>query len=213
MPTTGIEEFFSTHKSVYDFLLAKGEPTFATETNDNFRRSLVLAIASSFEHEITGIMREIPRVHAGKSTLVAGILEQRVISRQYHTYFDWERRNANKFFGMFGSEFSERAKAHVRDSPSLNQSIVDFLELGETRNKLVHLDYVTFDINKTPDDIIALYRSARLFISFLREWLLDEKPEPEQASDRPRDSLMATQQSESALHQSTPALSEASNPQ
>jgi RiboL-PSP-HEPN len=105
------------------------------------------------------------------------MVEQKVIRHQYHTYFNWEGKNANKFFSLFGPEFSEKAQNHVRDNAALEQSIHDFLELGDTRNRLVHLDYVSFDVDKSPEDIIALYRSALAFISFLREWLLNESPE------------------------------------
>lgn len=174
MPAAEIEEFFAKHKALYEFLLTNGQPTFANDANDNFRRSLVLAIASSFEHDISGIVRDIPRVHAASNGIICGMVEQKVVSRQYHTYFDWEKKNANKFFSLFGSEFLENAKALVNAEAALEQSIKDFLELGETRNRLVHLDYVTFDIDKSPDDIIALFRSALLFIRFLRQQLLKE---------------------------------------
>src|SRR5689334_8077928 len=125
MPATEIENFFSTHKGLYEFLLTNQQPTFASEANNNFRRSLILAIASSFEHEITGIIREIPRVHAGSNPIVSGMVEHKVISRQYHTYFDWEGKNANKLFAMFGPEFSERAKAQVKTNLTLEQSVRD----------------------------------------------------------------------------------------
>jgi hypothetical protein len=44
--------------------------------------------------------------------------------------------------------------------------------LGTTRNRLVHLNYVLFDIDKTPEDIMGLYRAALIFIPFLRSLLL-----------------------------------------
>ncbi|KRQ09129.1 HEPN domain-containing protein [Bradyrhizobium manausense] len=167
-----IETFYASHKAVVDFLIANEQPSFASDTNNNFRRSLVLAIASSFEHEISGIIAEIPRVHANANPIVVGLVEQKVIPRQYHTYFDWEKKNANKFFAMFGSEYAELAKSRVAADGDLDQAVKDFLALGDTRNRLVHLDYVNFDIEKTPDDIIAMYRSARKFVGFLRETLL-----------------------------------------
>jgi hypothetical protein len=43
---------------------------------------------------------------------------------------------------------------------ALEDSIWAFLELGNTRNRLVHLNYVNFDIDKSPQDIMALFRSA-----------------------------------------------------
>jgi len=35
-------------------------------------------------------------------------------------------------------------------------------------------DYVNFDIEKSPDDIIAMYRSAQKFVAFLRNTLLEK---------------------------------------
>ncbi|MET3973006.1 HEPN domain-containing protein [Bradyrhizobium sp. S3.9.1] len=169
---TDIETFYASHKAVVDFLIANQQPSFASDTNNNFRRSLVLAIASSFEHEITGIVAEIPHVHAQGNPIMVGLIEQRVIPRQYHTYFDWDKKNANKFFAMFGAEYAELAKARVAADAALDQAVKDFLTLGDTRNRLVHLDYVNFDIEKSPDDIIAMYRSAQRFIVFLRDTLL-----------------------------------------
>lgn len=169
---TDIETFYASHKAVVDFLIANKQPSFASDTNNNFRRSLILAIASSFEHEITGIVAEIPRIHAQGNPIMVGLVEQRVIPRQYHTYFDWDKKNANKFFAMFGAEYAELAKAQVAADAALDQAVKDFLTLGDTRNRLVHLDYVNFDIEKSPDDIIAMYRSAQRFIVFLRGTLL-----------------------------------------
>jgi hypothetical protein len=99
-----------------------------------------------------------------------------VIARQYHTYFDWDRNNANRFFGLFGSDFQDRASRHVKGDAELDKSIGDFIELGSTRNRLVHLNYVSFDVDKSPEDIITLYRSALTFIKFLRQWLVDGPP-------------------------------------
>ncbi|WP_018457408.1 HEPN domain-containing protein [Bradyrhizobium sp. WSM4349] len=169
---TDIETFYASHKAVVDFLIANQQPSFASDTNNNFRRSLILAIASSFEHVITGIVAEIPHVHAQGNPMMVGLIEQKVIPRQYHTYFDWDKKNANKFFAMFGAEYAELAKARVAADATLDQAVKDFLALGDTRNRLVHLDYVNFDIEKSPDDIIAMYHSARRFVAFLRDTLL-----------------------------------------
>jgi hypothetical protein len=47
----------------------------------------------------------------------------------------------------------------------------------------VHLNYVAFDVDKTPEDIMALYRSALGFLSFLREQLLREEVKEATAND------------------------------
>ena len=172
-----IEDFYGTHQALYSFLIEKGEPSFASEASNNFRRSLVLAVASYFEAIITSIVREIPRRHANAHPFLCGLIDTKVIPRQYHTYFDWDKNNANTFFKLFGSEFATKAAGDVRNSNDLNQSVRDFLELGATRNRLVHINYVTYDVDKTPDDIIRLFRSAMGFIAYIRAELLgkDEK--------------------------------------
>lgn len=176
MAGADVESFYATHQALYKYLLDQSEPTFASAAGDNFRRALVLAIASHFETEVTEIVREMPRRHAASHPLICGMIEQRVIARQYHSYFDWEGKNANKFFSMFGADFSETAKAAVGKDAKLNQSIRDFLELGNTRNRLVHLNYVAFDLDKTPEEIIELFRSAQGFIKYTKRALLDTMP-------------------------------------
>lgn len=174
MAETEIDAFYQTHRALYEFLLAQREVTFANEENNNFRRSLVLAIASYFEHHVTEIVREVPRKHAAGHPFICELIEQKAVSRQYHTYFDWEGRNANRFFALFGAAFRDAAKAVVQKDDALDSSIRAFLELGNTRNRLVHLNYITFDVDKTPEDIMALYRSALGFLTFLKEQLLTE---------------------------------------
>jgi HEPN superfamily RiboL-PSP-like protein len=174
MPATEIDAFYETHRALYEYLLAQREVTFANEANNNFRRSLVLAIASYFEHQVTEIVREVPRKHADGHPFVCELIEQKAVARQYHTYFDWEGRNANKFFALFGSAFRDAARALVQKDDALDGSIRAFLELGDTRNRLVHLNFVAFDVDKTPEDIMVLYRSALSFLAFLKGQLLTE---------------------------------------
>ena len=174
MAATEIEVFYEAHLAVYQYLLENHQLSFANDVNSNFRRSLVLAIASYFEHQITDLMREVPKKHAGGNSLICALIEQKAISRQYHQYFDWETTNANKFFSMFGFEFRDAMHNKVRAEQSVEKSIRTFLELGALRNRLVHQNFVAFDIDKSVDDIMAMYRAAIEFIIFLRDNLLNE---------------------------------------
>ena len=133
MPTD-IETFYASHKAVVDFLIGQGQPTFASDTNNNFRRSLILAIASSFEHEIANTIRDIPAVHAASNPIVRGLVEQKVIPRQYHTYFDWEKKNANKFSACLVVDIASSPAQASGQNPILDQAVRD-LALGNTRNR------------------------------------------------------------------------------
>jgi hypothetical protein len=48
----------------------------------------------------------------------------------------------------------------VKASEDMRTAVQAFLELGNERNKLVHQDYSTFPLEKTLDEIHALYRNA-----------------------------------------------------
>lgn len=172
-----IEVYYSTQAALIACLRAANEESFAQEASDNLQRTLVLAIASFFEHEITELMRDATREHSGGSSIISAIVEQKAIKRQYHTYFNWELRNANSFFALFGEDFRDRAKAHVTANAALDEGIRAFLDLGNTRNLLVHLNFLTYSIEKVPEELIALYRKARLFIEFLRTELIPRAAE------------------------------------
>lgn len=186
MATGHVEEFYRVHRDLIDYLIQNNQPSFASEANDNFRRSLVLAIASYFEHEISNIVRDLPVHHAGSHPMLLAIIEQKAVARQYHSYFDWDSPNANKFFSLFGSEYKAMASRKVTDDPDFKRAVAAFLALGVTRNRLVHQNYVQFDVDKTPEDIIGLYRDALAFLDFIKATLLPPRlAEASEATSQP----------------------------
>lgn len=177
-----IDAFYESHSGLVKFLIDQGEVSFSSGAAENLQRSLVLAIASYFEHEITEMVRDLTRRHANSSPYICTFVEKKAIARQYHTYFDWrERRNANSFFSLFGEEFAERAKSRIREDAALDVAVKAFLELGDTRNLLVHLNYLTYSVEKTPDELMDLYHKAELFLAFLRRELIGDAPAVEDA--------------------------------
>lgn len=98
---------------------------------------------------------------------IVSIVKQKAIERQYHTYFDWEGRNANKFFSLFGKTFKEKRLKDVKEDPGLESAIKSFLELGNERNKLVNQNFADCTIEKTAEEVYKLYLQATLFIDFL----------------------------------------------
>ena len=94
-------------------------------------------------------------------------VRNKAIARQYHTWFEWTEKNANKFFALFGSEFKSAMSGRIKDSEELRLSVQSFLEVGNERNRLVHQDYATFQMEKTLDEIYALYKGALKFVEML----------------------------------------------
>jgi hypothetical protein len=98
---------------------------------------------------------------------VESFVRKKAISRQYHTLFSWDTPNANQFFGYFGDEFRIGMSQKIQTSDKLLESIRAFMEIGRERNRLVHQDYATFPLEKTLDEIYALYQKGLYFVEIL----------------------------------------------
>ncbi len=61
----------------------------------------------------------------------------------------------------------------MKKSDDMQSSVEAFLELGNERNRLVHQNYATFPMEKTLDEIYALYQSAVMFVDDLPAALRD----------------------------------------
>jgi hypothetical protein len=70
-------------------------------------------------------------------------------------------------------------KNKISESADLKDSIAAFMEVGSERNKLVHQDYATFQLEKTMDEVYVLYQKASKFVDgvplFLRDIALGSK--------------------------------------
>jgi hypothetical protein len=55
--------------------------------------------------------------------------------------------------------------ARIAADEPLAESVKAFMEIGRERNLLVHSDYANYLINKTPEEIYALYQEASRFVS------------------------------------------------
>lgn len=154
------------------------EPSLQSIVDDHARKATLLAAASYFEHQVTQHLTALAAA-AGNDRLCA-FVRNKAIARQYHTLFDWNARNANTFFSLFGPEFKARMAELVDGDEALANGIRAFLELGQERNRLVHQDYASFTLEKTSTEIFALYQSALTFVSRLPSLL---QPESEADAD------------------------------
>src|SRR5271167_4148577 len=115
MPTI-IDRLYDDNRSLLEHLNKAGEVSLASIVNEGFRKALALSAASYFESLIQdAIVRVVDQCTSGAD----GVLEfvkNKAVERQYHTYFDWDRSNANKFFGLFGAGFKEFMTKKVQAS-------------------------------------------------------------------------------------------------
>ena len=100
--------------------------------------------------------------------MIPTLVKNKAVSRQYHTWFQWDGGNANAFFSMFGEDFRSHMIDIVRNDQNMAKSIAGFLEIGRERNRLVHQDYGSFFLReKTAEEIFGLYVSAMVFVDFI----------------------------------------------
>ena len=174
-----VDKLFADHKALLAFLAEKGELSHQTTAAAVFGKSLLLGIASFFESRIQEIVTAFIHAKTKGDAAVLAFAKKKGIERQYHTWFDWKTQSANSFFALFGQAFGEECKKLVRESAELQEGIVAFLDLGNTRNELVHLNFVTFVLEKTPDEVFALYKKALTFITWLEQRLPGEEKKTE----------------------------------
>lgn len=130
----------------------------------NLRKTLLLGAASYFEMRLTREVQAFTDEVTNRNEMVGTLIQQKAITRQYHSWFDWDKNNANKFFGMFGPVFKSHMAEILAKDAQLNDDIRSFLLIGAQRNYLVHSDYVSVYIDKTPAEIYSLYEAANRFV-------------------------------------------------
>ena len=133
---------------------------------DMFQKSLAVAIGSYFERRITDILLEFVEKSSGSNVLLSEFVRNKAISRQYHTYFQWNNANANSFFGLFGTDFRDYMTEYIRDTPEYEEAVRSFKQVGNFRNEVAH-NFENVTINQTTQELYALYEKAFVFVEEL----------------------------------------------
>jgi hypothetical protein len=106
---TIIDQQYESGNALVDYLKSQQQISFSNEAENNFSKNILLSAASYFEKEITETVIEFAKSHSNNDDLVISIIKQKAVSRQYHTYFQWDgSKNANTFFGLFGDDFKNK---------------------------------------------------------------------------------------------------------
>lgn len=170
MSHQAIERLYTDHGTVLELLREQGEVSAEQTVNEDFRKILVLAAASLFEHRICDILLAYVNSKCAADPAVVSMVRTKVIKRQYHTYFDWEGKKAGPFFGLLGDQVGDAIKKSTKEG-DLKAALEAFLELGYLRNCLVHQNFVTFAFEKTAKEIWEQYCLAKTFVDYLEATL------------------------------------------
>ena len=168
---TVVDSLHEDFSSILALLDDAGEVSLRSVANENFRKVLLTAAASRFERSMRDGILDFAKQTTAENHPLTWLIKNKVVDRQYHTWFKWEARNANHFFGLFGKNFRAYMEEEVKNNDKLDSSIKAFLEIGRERNRLVHDDFGSFSLEKTYEEIYSLYTEAALFVEWLPEAL------------------------------------------
>jgi hypothetical protein len=146
------------------FLAAQSQISLLRSAEDNSRKVLVLSAASLFEHRITEAILSYADKASGSNACVTSLIRNKAVKRQFHTFFDWDKKKPGPFFTLLGDELGGALKANCANSPTKEQ-VEAFLEVGHLRNCLVHQNYAAFQLDKSADEIRQLCENADLFVA------------------------------------------------
>lgn len=163
---TIVDSLHDDFRTLLAYLDEKKEVSLRSVADANLRKTLLIAAASSFERCLTEIVVEYAKEATSENHVLVWLVKNKAVRGQYHQWFDWNKKNANRFFSLFGKAFKKYAETTVKDNEDLRSSIHAFLEIGRLRNQLVHQDFGSFTLEKTSQEIYDLYASAKKFV----EW-------------------------------------------
>ncbi len=166
MEITVVDRLYSGFQEIVESL-EQNEVSLRSTAEEAFTKNLLLAAASYFEHVVKAQILDLVRKHGGENEMIIAFVRNKAIERQFHTYFEWNKRNANSFFGYFGEGFKSYMVKRVESDRAYEESVRAFLELGNERNRLVHQDFGSFRLQKTTREVFELYKTASLFVNTL----------------------------------------------
>lgn len=169
MESERIERQYKDSKDLFQYLMDKGEVSYATYIDSVYKKVLVLSAASFFEAIISKAISNFASKSSALDKRIVSLVELKVIDRQYHTLFDWNAKNTNAFWKLFGDDTKSTASQHIKEDSDLCNAEAAFIYLGSMRNSLVHQNFAEYDIdvNITVDEIYAKYQLACNFLDFV----------------------------------------------
>ena len=160
-----IDALIRRHEEIRAFFQERQEISLRDYTDSEFRKTLVVSTASFFEQQITDAVGRLAA--STNSVQVESLIWKKAISRQYHSYFQWEGKNANSFLSLFGSEFKTEVADEIKYDSQLKEGCESFLWLGKERNRLVHQNFASAPVDYTLQEIQSSFRKALAFVAYL----------------------------------------------
>jgi len=87
---TAVDRLYDEAAAVIQLLQQTPQLSLQVIAADHFRKALLLAAASYFEHRICACVLEFVRERAHGSMLIENFVRNKAIARQYHSWFEWD---------------------------------------------------------------------------------------------------------------------------
>lgn len=171
MTDTSVDNLYGQFLEIKQYLTDNSQVSFALTIENNAKKILLLSAASYFEIMLLDTIIFLFQKYTDSKEAVLSLIKNKAFSRQYHTLFDWNSSNANTFFSLFGDDFKTYMQDIIKNDPKLNDSIKAFIEIGSERNRLVHMNFGTYYLEKTDDEIYDLYRKSCDFVLEFNKYL------------------------------------------
>ena len=174
-----VDQIYRDVTGLFEFLQHQKQQEFLKLVDNNFRKLLLISAASYFEKQLSDSVIRLAESVTSNDHVIVNLIRKAAVERQYHTWFAWDGRNANKFFSIFGDNFKNYAQNELKDNQTMNRSIRDFIEIGRERNRMLHEDFSSFFMEKTFDEIKDLYLSAKEFVDWFPRVMKKYLDQPE----------------------------------
>jgi hypothetical protein len=129
-------------------------------------KTLLLAAASHFEKQICDTILRCA-IESGTPKLFAAFIDKQGLERKYHSMFQWDKANINRFLSLFGADHKKSMEKALKADDSLSAAVNDFVFIGSQRNLLVHNNYAAYNIDASMDEIWTKFEGAQR----LSDWL------------------------------------------
>jgi hypothetical protein len=163
--TSAVQTLHQTLSDIVALLLQQAQPSLAIDLEELHRKALLLSAASYFEFKLAQDLLKFVERAAGEDSPVFHLVRTKAVSRQYHTWFQWDGKNANSFFALFGGNFKSYMEEVCKSDTNLVMGIKEFLSLGSDRNRLVHSNFGSFALEATPAEIMDRFERAEYFVA------------------------------------------------
>ncbi|ATA88843.1 hypothetical protein CGC58_03340 [Capnocytophaga stomatis] len=181
MGSNSVEQLWDEINNIRNILMDKDEVSLLVFYEKTMAKVFLFSCASFFEAEMKKILEEYVKNYISDKK-IAELVKNKILSRDYHTLFNWNAANINNFTGLFGADFKKRVETEIENNANFKESTNAFLDIGKERNQSAHNDFASYNLPKTIEEVHTLYEKAKEFPIKMKELLTERNDETNEIS-------------------------------